>query len=251
VDGEQTTNPVAVYFAFNPNIVEVTDPRVFLKSGDAFPRLPGVDASNNDDIARDVGVIMLDRPVPADVAATLRPAGLNNPDCESTLDEALLVGFGPTVFDSNFLSPAFGDVEARNFAGSDRWTRHTYAGGAQTFENNWPLGIDYRGSLGGDSGGPLLDSGRTHACGVSSAQQKAVFLATWNVVSYAAALDSADNKAFLRDILLDKNGNFIGEVPGPDRDGDGTSDAEDNYEVFARRRDVRSPGAEAAAQRAS
>ncbi len=157
--------------------------------------------------------------MPPEIAATLRPAGITVPRCPNQFDNGTLVGYG-----NRSLLEADGTAASRNFASSDGWDREPQTGGGETFENEWAF-VDYRGSLKGDSGGPLIFAGA--ACGVSSVYTNFGLVA----VHKSAALDSFENNAFLSGILLDKFGAVIGERPGPDTDGDGVSDADDNCKL--------------------
>jgi hypothetical protein len=218
-------------FATSPFIVEPDDPRfVFHKyrslNDTIRARIPAAqfNSASHRDIARDVAAIRLDTHVPRSVVvAPVRPAGLNTPPCASEFDGGTVVGFG---FRS--LTVASGTFGIRNFATSNGWERDINGDGSQSLFNDFSA-LSYDGTLGGDSGGPLFDSSNNRVCGVNSSNQtKGGFPGLVLQRSLHAALDAGDNMAFLRDILMDKNGNFIGELPGPDQDGDDVSDAEDN-----------------------
>lgn len=216
-------------FATYANTVTSDDPRrvdhTRAVSGDVFTRINSFDVARNNDRARDVAVIRLDTRVPSTVVPSpLRPAGLVDDGCWPDFNDGVVVGFGHREFD--FVAQGIFDV--RNYSVSDGWTRRTHDFG-QTYANVFNI-LAYEGTLPGDSGGPLLDHRRDRACGVNSAHAANFdLLFPWRAIeSVHAALDSADNVAFLRDILMDKRGYFIGERPGPDGDGDGVADVEDN-----------------------
>ena len=169
-------------------------------------------------IARDVAVIPMDFPVPSSIANPIRPAGLTTPACANEFDSGTVVGFG---FRS--LTAASGRYGIRNFSTSDGWRRDLNGDGTQNFLNDFSL-FSYDGTLGGDSGGPLMDRLNNRICGVNSSNRTRLLDET----SFHPALDSEDNSSFLRDILMGKDGFFLGEHPGTDRDNDGISDVDDN-----------------------
>jgi hypothetical protein len=141
----------------------------------------------------------------------------------------VVVGYGGTTIGADYPWPftvADGSATFRNFNSSDGWSRETFSAGRQTFENHWFLTDSYEGVLPGDSGGPLIKEGIP--CGVSSMYVDYFF----DRVQKSPALDSTPNHAFLADILLDKFGAIIGERPGPDTDGDGVSDVDDNCQTI-------------------
>ena len=175
-----------------------------------------VNAGSNNDVAHDVGVFRLDTRVVPGLVDPVRPAGFMGAPCASDFDNGTVVGYGP-------INSANGITNFRNSSTSAGWFRFSNPDGSSLFENDF-FALDYDGTLPGDSGGPLLDGLQDRVCGVNSVKRNR-FLDT---DSYHAALDSADNQAFLRDILLDKFGNIIGELPGPDQDQDGVADSEDN-----------------------
>jgi hypothetical protein len=91
----------------------------------------------------------------------------------------------------------------------------------------------YKGSLSGDSGGPLFQWPRSdRVCAVVSGRDPVLKVTLGGLEPFirnkTAALDAPDNLRFLSDILLDKHGRIIGERTGPDSDGDGVPDVEDN-----------------------
>lgn len=190
-------------------------------------------SQSENDRARDVAVLALNRPVDPAIASPVRPAGIIVPSCDSGF-QGTNVGYGATTFAE---IDAIGITDIRNSATSDGWTRETYDNGWQAFTRDWELlaaPIDYKGGLPGDSGGPLFDESFNRVCGVASGHWivPKITLIPPGVIAvvrnYRAALDSSDNVAFLKDILLDKFGRVIGERGTVDTDGDLVPDIEDN-----------------------
>lgn len=192
------------------------------------------DSQAENDRARDVAVLALNRPVDPAIATPVRPAGITVPSCGSGF-QGTNVGYGPTTFAE---IDAIGINDIRNFAASDGWTRETYDNGWQAFTNDWELlaaPANYAGGLPGDSGGPLFDESFDRVCGVASGHwvvPKFSLLPLPGVIlvvrNYRPALDSSDNVTFLKNILLDKFGRVIGERGTVDSDGDLVPDIEDN-----------------------
>ena len=229
IPSESGLGPVAnvdVAFAAAELTVDPGDPRVVshtnAASGAIFRNVDHFDSGNTYDQARDVAVIRTDTRV--GVVPPIRPAGLTTPRCATEFDSGTVIGFGLRVagFQAN------GVFDVRNFATSDGWERDFNADGTQTIFNDFnPFGYD--GTRKGDSGGPLIDGTNEHVCGVNSVMAvRATFPRLVVDRSIHAALDTDDNIAFLRDILMDKDGFFISERPGADQDGDGASDSDDN-----------------------
>jgi Thrombospondin type 3 repeat len=169
--------------------------------------------------------------VPPSVAATIRPAGLTAagisvPSCPNTFQRGTLVGYGSRD-DSPLANPE--NTTSRNWATSSNWDRERIAGGAELFVNDFVYTATYNGGWPGDSGGPLLrvGFGQSIVCGVHSGRSYPFGF----VESKSAALDSWTASTFLANILVQK-GEIIGERPGPDTDGDGVSDAEDNCKTI-------------------
>jgi hypothetical protein len=232
-------DPFDLTFSPNPSALGAMDPRRFphtaAVSGPIRTLLGSFDSSNSHH-ARDIAVIRLDRPVPPSIALPLRPAGIASAPCPSTFT-GTLVGFGRTGWED--LDPSL--PRLRHHATTAGWERYVVSGAASTFIRDFDivlspempsLSYGINGALYGDSGGPLLTPERDRACGVISGGTVVVGMTVFGPKPYVrdktAALDAPDNHRFLADILLDKHGRVIGERGGPDRDGDGVPDIEDN-----------------------
>lgn len=214
-------------FATHATLIDQPDDRIFSHTYNGTNAIlrnitTRVNSVSTADQARDVAVIRTDLHVSSPFAP-IRPAGLMTPRCAGEFDNGTVVGFG-----DRSLTAATGIFDIRNSATSDGWERHDNGDGTGTiFNDSNPF--SYAGTLEGDSGGPLMDGARKSVCGVNSVTQtRGTFPRLVVQRSIHAALDSDDNIAFLRDILMDKDGFFIDERPGPDDDGDGVSNADDN-----------------------
>ena len=228
--------PLQVVFAPDPDVVPANDPRrvphTTTVSGAVKTQLNTFVDRGDNERARDVAIIRLDRPVTADIAVPVRPAGLTVPGCPHDF-QGTLVGYGPRS-----LIGAQGVFERRNFATSDGWTIQTHDNGWQTYTNDGEIAaslVDYKGSLEGDSGSPLFFETFDRVCGVVSGHFPVLKFAFLPLPGFylferssTPALDGSDNVQFLSDNLLDKFGRVIGEREGPDTDGDNVADVEDN-----------------------
>jgi hypothetical protein len=238
--GIPPTGAVDVVFDWDPGTVPAPDPRrfahTFNQRNTIATRLPDIDGASEDDSAHDIAVITLDLPVPSTLARPIHPAGVGGTArCQDTLSNALLVGYGNLFLE--YVVPNQ-TTNQRNFHASDGWFRDpTSSDGNEIFENDFDFGaaVHYYGANGGDSGGPLLlqAGSLSSVCGVTSRRLADVnfFGGVIGVRSDSAAVDSAENVAFLTDILIDRsNGRFLSECPvtGPDQDGDGFPDQCDN-----------------------
>jgi len=221
---------VDVVFATDEAVVESPDPRVRthrFNPSNPDPirtKIARYDYANDGTRAWDVAVVPLDRFVSPSVVSPIRPAGLTVEGCpREDMDAGTIVGFG-----RRSLTGASGIVNIRNFSTNDGWDRRTNALGGETWINDFFI-FDYEGATPGDSGGPLFDRFNNRVCAVASAAVvRAEFPRLVVARSIHAALDEATNLAWLRDILMDKDGFFVGERPGIDKDGDGVADASDN-----------------------
>lgn len=237
LDGARQSSDLRVVFAPSAIGVGDSDPRLIVHSlaasGPAFLRTPQIEETHASDWGRDVAVLRLDTRVPPSVAPfAVRPAGLTTPGCASEFN-GLVAGYGPR--ESNFFG-AGGVDEQRSFARSGGWHRRTHGAGTQTFANDF-FPLDFSGPHPSDSGGPLFDTAALdRVCGVAFGNNAGfdLLLGGVTVRSQYAALDHPDNVAFLRDIIMDKRGNFIGEVPPVnDPDNDAVDSSEDNCPLHA------------------
>jgi hypothetical protein len=217
------------------------------RAGDIRVRIAESDMSEwvDNDVAKDMALVQLDVRMRSSLVAPLHVPGMGpNPIalCSQTLDMdsfyAILVGFG-------------GGERVRKFYQSGGWMREGTSGGA-LYQNGW-FPIDYvdgyamGASEGGDSGGLLL-SPSGQLCGVNSGH---ILGGKWEgpfwvavVWTNTAAVDSLASHSWLRDILVDSDGRFVGEcLPNEgdpalrdiDSDGDLIPDACDRCPTVADR----------------
>lgn len=183
----------------------------------------------------DIALVKLDSRVMG--VAPIHPAGLlGEPVCLDDYGDLTCDQIGYGAIDGG------GGMTSRNFASVGGWYRRCADGAVFTpacaarEENHSVLEtafgpFNYKGVVGGDSGGALLCQSATGKtlCGINSAELPA--LPSWSA-SVTAALDSGPNNAFLKQ-ALDKNGNGLGECAGGtrppfDTDGDLVPDECDN-----------------------
>ncbi len=243
--GTQVTS-LRISFAYDPtSVTSTSDLRLathtYPSSGAVQVRFLDIQGPNGNDAAHDVAVIKLDTPVSQLAVTPVAIGGIGNtPQCESSIQDAYLVGYGGTNL--------IGDTTSgfRTFSFTHDWDRHTadptfsdclsgppdYDPGNFTFVDSWgPGGLGYSGALKGDSGGALLQSlnGGLQVCGVTSryGAEPCHFL---DVFSESAGTDSGENAAFIGNIILDSQKRLKGYCYGPavDQDNDGVYDSCDN-----------------------
>ncbi len=161
-----------VVFAQTPATVPTGDPRrvQHTYTGSPIPvRFSNINGISENDAAHDVALIQLDALVPSSIASALHPAGVGGTaGCGGSFDSGTLVGYGKTHLYGS--QPA---IHSRNSQSSDGWSAESTTDGNAVLVNYWviapvPGDVWYRGALGGDSGGPLLDGAGDKVCGVIS-----------------------------------------------------------------------------------
>lgn len=185
-------------------------------SGPVLTRNDGgsIDLCGNDGAATDLALIQLDSRVPVSTIRPLHPPMTATGDVDTSLEcyyqvhdadsfNAWVVGYGRVGW--------WDSVSYRNYPWQDEYDYEAQQPGDFVIRNNWSPGLNYSGSLQGDSGGALVTAradGAMMLCGINSR-----FYPTATGVSSAAAdVASINNIAFLKAAhVVDAAGNFMGE----------------------------------------
>jgi len=185
---------------------------------------------NCSDRSVDLALIKLD--VPGQVAdiPPWHPSGLGGiPACSASFTPGRIIGFGPTNPALGWWEdPTFGN---RHWTDVGVWTRESIFAAAQFHGTS--LGVPYRGTLQGDSGGALLMPDGTLAgrlCGVASGINTGT-----PTDNFHTDVSSPASVAFLGPRLIPDGTNWVGDCIGVgiDTDGDGIKDNCDNCKFAA------------------
>lgn len=174
-----------------------------------------VDECSQEDAARDLAIITLDRLVPESLARPVHPAGMPGaPGCDIGDEmDGWLVGW----------------ANDRRVAYSGGWTQDEEGSGEFLYKNSYTYWSDY-GAEAGDSGG-MLHRADGRFCGVISRHHVPLGSIFYHQTE-AATLDAANSTAFISDVVLDKWGRYKGECASGlgtvDTDGDTRPDECDN-----------------------
>jgi hypothetical protein len=182
------------------------------RSGEIPVRMAGpIDSCSALDASRDLALIKLDHRVPLGQIPPIHPPGGIGECLTGSLDfdDGVLVGYGGTdMFLADPESPT------RNWNSSSGWGIGFTADG-WTYSNDWdqmgplvPPTWWYNGPLHGDSGGPLLISGKL--CGISSRFYPQFSFPLPQIGADTAGLDSVGNQGFLAQHIYDSKGRFMG-----------------------------------------
>ena len=217
INGVETT--VTVRVGLDPDDPDQEVDHTFSRSGAIQSMHPHfcVDPLDNNDVARDIALIILDEPVERYYAKPFEaPVQIGN--CSSDFD-GVIAGTSTSNWDviatQNQCEDGYG--EERRFATTGTWHRSGQPGyGSVYLEETivhmmFPCAWD--GSAGGDSGGALFDD-TGKLCGIlSNVRPWPGGQQLWSLEMAAAVLDSAEAISFVQQHSRDPRGDYIGECP--------------------------------------
>jgi hypothetical protein len=201
-----------VAFGTTPNI---QFSHTFAKSGSIATKLPPFPEAGATSLQRagDLAIVTLDSPVPRSVALPVFIAGFRtSPPCGATETMQTL---------------GYNAAGQRSVLTTGPWQRQVAAAGESWWR--WPTGYSTTTTViqGGDSGGPNFVAARV--CGITSGSE-----GTTNLNYDNAAVDSANNTAWLTNTLVGRDNKFINsacepsDYTVPDTDNDGMPPRCDN-----------------------
>ncbi len=204
----------------------------FSISGDIPTRKADFDITGieNDDVARDIALVVLDTPVPPNIA---RPRRIPTSPyvCPSGDFHGTVVGYGRSTFTviDNEETCGDGNTGLRRRGASYGWSRVSEPPHGSIYDNEWTFSVlltcdVYDGVTFGDSGGALIGP-QGNICAVNSVARPypvvfpwPILSAGWHVENVMAAVDDPDTLEFLNTAstsqglgIKDPRGNWLGE----------------------------------------
>lgn len=210
---------VNIRFGANSQAPTFTVAHTFETSGPILTRIDHpVNTIFDDEIAADIALVRLDRPIRPFEAKPIHPSFDQN-DCGNSFTGTIVGYSGETICNDP-------PIAVRDFSTSNGWS-FTAAKNGGLYTNQWSVSVcaAYNGPGHSDSGGPLFRADNGALCGVASAYVPVLFRAWYSAIN-ASGFEGVfeGNADWIKERIIDQFGNFEGEC-GPitlfnDPDGD-------------------------------